>query len=149
MPSTLNPGNVALEAGAGAGSAGFGAAGFSGSAAGRTGALFLMSISGSGSWAFLGSGFSSAPAGFFPMFNSAASALACMDEANSLDSILNCSGVIFEVGLFSTSTPFFSRNSTTVEVLMFKVVATCLSLIVLSSDMLNMLLFLFGSVLIT
>ena len=32
---------------------------------------------------------------------------------------------------------------------MFKVVATCLSLIVLSSDMLNMLLFLFGSVLIT
>jgi hypothetical protein len=69
------------------------------------------------------------------MFSSAASALACIEEANSFDSILNCSGVIFEVGLFSTSTPFFSRNSTTVEVLMFKVVATCLSLIVLSSDM--------------
>ncbi len=58
-----------------------------------------------------------------------------MEEANSFDSILNCSGVIFEVGLFSISTPFLPRNSTTVARLMFKVVATCLSLIDLSSDM--------------
>lgn len=84
------------------------------------------------------SGFGSgrSASGFLPgKFRSAASALACIEEANSFDSILNCSGVIFEVGLFSMSTPFDPRKSTTVDKLMFKVVATCLSLIDLSSDM--------------
>jgi hypothetical protein len=135
FPNILIPGKEAAGAGAASGAGAAGAAGLGASGCTLTW-LDLMNISCSGSACFFGSGRCSCSAGFFPgRFKSAASALACMEEAYSFDSILNCSGVIFEVGLFSISTPLAFRVSTTVETLMFKVVATCLSLIDLSSDM--------------
>jgi hypothetical protein len=124
----LKPGNlipvstVLFSSGAGLAATGVAGAATSGLAtSGSRG--FIASASGAGC--------------FLPMLMPAASILACTEDSNAFNSILNCSDVIFEVGLFSISKPFPARKSTTVDVLMFKVVATCLSLIVFSSAMLK------------
>ena len=98
--------------------------------------MLLIKISSSSSFCLCRSSCSESmiifPACFLPIVRLLASSLSIADEANSLESMENCSSDILELGLSSTSKPLSARKSNMVFLPIFSFLDTWLSLIDLS-----------------